>query len=143
MNDPRVSNTIADSLLNKTLKLQLLDVLDTWAENDYEFYLVEGVGRVNTKLDPQIATATVQSIHSVMITIIKLAKLPSSLVFDKAKTGTNAARINFTLLKGKYKLLDIVLRYKGSFSSMPQFLGTTTPEFKKLVKQGDNFLKNL
>ena len=143
MNDPRVANTIAESLLNKTLKLQLLDVLDTWAENDYEFYLVEGVGRVNSKLDPQIATATVQNIHSVMITAIQLAKLPSSLVFDRVKTGTNAARVNFTLLKGKYKLLDIVLRYKGSFSSMPQFLATTTPEFKKLIKQGDKFLKNL
>jgi len=26
---------------------------------------------------------------------------------------------------------------------MPQFLGTTTPEFKKLVKQGDKFLADL
>tara|TARA_R100000353_G_C6503114_1_gene194665 strand:- start:435 stop:1748 length:1314 start_codon:yes stop_codon:yes gene_type:complete len=143
MSDPRVANTIADSLLNKTLKLELLDVLDTWSENNFEFYLVEGVGRVNSKLDPQIATATVQDIHSVMITAIQLAKLPSSLVFDRVKTGTNAARVNFTLLKGKYKLLDIVLRYKGSFSSMPQFLATITPEFKKLIKQGDKFLKNL
>ena len=68
--------------------------------------------------------------------MVNLAKLPASLVFDKTKTGTGAARVNFTLLKGKYKLLDIVLRYKGNFTSMPQFLGTTTPEFKNLVKQG-------
>ena len=143
MNDPRVSNMIAESLLNKTLKLKLLDVLDTWAENDYEFYLVEGVGRVSPKLDPQIATANIQNIHSVMVAVIRLAQLPASLEFDRQKTGTGAARINFILRKGKYKLLDIVLRYKGSFSSMPQFLGTTTPEFKKLVKQGDKFLADL
>ena len=71
----------------------------------------------------------------------KLSKLPSSLVFDKVKTGTGAARVNFTLLKGKYKILDIVLRYKGNFTSMPQFLGTTTTEFKQLVKKGNKILR--
>ena len=136
MSDPKVSNMIADSLLNKTLKLKLLDILPTWSKNDFLFYLVEGVGQVNTNLTPNVATANIKDIHSVMIAMTKLAKLPSSLVFDKVKTGTGAARVNFTLLKGKYKLLDIVLRYKGNFTSMPQFLGTTTPEFKKLVKQG-------
>jgi len=143
MSDPKVSNMIADSLLNKTLKLKLLDTLDTWAKNDFEFYLVEGVGQVNTKLMPTVSTANIKSIHSVMITMSKLSRLPSSLVFDKVKTGTGAARVNFTLLKGKYKILDIVLRYKGNFFSMPQFLGTTTPEFNKLVKQGDKFLDSL
>jgi len=143
MSDPKVSNMIADSLLNKTLKLKLLDVLDTWGQNDFLFYLVEGVGQVNTKLVPNIATANIKNIHSVMIAMTRLAKLPASLVFDKAKTGTGAARVNFTLLKGKYKILDIVLRYKGNFFSMPQFLGTTTPEFNKLVKQGDKFLDSL
>ena len=143
MSDPKVSNMIADSLLNKTLKLKLLDVLDTWNKNEFLFYLVEGVGQVSTKLVPNIATANIKNIHSVMIAMTRLAKLPSSLVFDKAKTGTGAARVNFTLLKGKYKILDIVLRYKGNFFSMPQFLGTTTPEFNKLVKQGDKFLNSL
>ena len=140
MNDPKVSNMIADSLLNKTLKLKLLDILPTWSKNDFLFYLVEGVGQVNTNLTPNVATANIKDIHSVMITMTRLAKLPSSLVFDKTKTGTGAARVNFTLLKGKYKILDIVLRYKGNFFSMPQFLGTTTPEFNKLVKQGDKML---
>ena len=143
MSDPKVSNMIADSLLNKTLKLKLLDTLETWGQNDFLFYLVEGVGQVNTNLTPNVATANIKSIHSVMITMAKLAKLPSSLVFDKVKTGTGAARVNFTLLKGKYKILDIVLRYKGNFFSMPQFLGTTTPEFNKLVKQGDRLLASL
>ena len=143
MSDPKVSNMIADSLLNKTLKLKLLDVLDTWNKNEFLFYLVEGVGQVSTKLVPNIATANIKNIHSVMIAMTRLAKLPASLIFDKSKTGTGAARVNFTLLKGKYKILDIVLRYKGNFFSMPQFLGTTTPEFNKLVKQGDKFLDSL
>ena len=140
MSDPKVSNMIADSLLNKTLKLKLLDILPDWTNNDFLFYLVEVVGQVNTSLTPNVAAANIKDIHSVMITMTRLANLPSSLVFDKVKTGTGAARVNFTLLKGKYKILDIVLRYKGNFFSMPQFLGTTTPEFNKLVKQGDKML---
>ena len=140
MSDPKVSNMIADSLLNKTLKLKLLDILPDWTNNEFLFYLVEGVGQVSTSLTPNVAAANIKDIHSVMITMTRLAKLPSSLVFDKTKTGTGAARVNFTLLKGDYKILDIVLRYKGNFFSMPQFLGTTTPEFNKLVKQGDKML---
>ncbi len=143
MSDPKVSNMIAESLLNKVLKLQLYDVLETWGKSDFEFYLVEGVGQVNTKLMPNVSAANTKSLHSIMITMVNLAKLPASLVFDKIKTGTGAARVNFTLLKGKYKILDIVLRYKGNFFSMPQFLATTTPEFNKLVKQGDKMLQGV
>ena len=143
MSDPKVSNMIAESLLNKVLKLQLYDVLETWGKSDFEFYLVEGVGQVSTKLMPTVSAANTKSLHSIMITMVNLAKLPASLVFDKTKTGTGAARVNFTLLKGKYKILDIVLRYKGNFFSMPQFLATTTPEFNKLVKQGDEMLKGV
>ena len=143
MNDPKISSTIADSLLNKTLKLKLFDSLDTWSDFEYDFLLVEGVGQVNTKLEPNIAAANVSSLHSMMIAVLMLRKLPASLEFDKEKTGTGAARVNFVLRKGKYKILDIVLRYKGAFSSMPQFLATTTQEFKDLTKRGDKFLMDL
>ena len=35
MSDPKVSNMIADSLLNKTLKLKLLDILPDWTNNEF------------------------------------------------------------------------------------------------------------
>ena len=136
MNDPKISNLIADSLLNKTLKLKLYDSLDLYEGNDFEFLLVEGVGQINRQTEPTISSANVSDLSSMMVAMLLLNELPASLVLDKQKTGTGAARVNFTLLKGKYKILDIVLRYKGNFTSMPQFLGTTTTEFKKLVKQG-------
>ena len=136
MSDPKVSNTIADSLLNKTLKLKLYDSLDLYEGTDFEFLLVEGVGQVSRNIQPSVVSANVSDLSSMMVAVLMLKNLPTSLVFDKVKTGTGAARVNFTLLKGKYKILDIVLRYKGNFTSMPQFLGTTTTEFKRLVKQG-------
>ena len=141
MNDPKISNLIADSLLNKTLKLKLYDSLDLYEGNDFEFLLVEGVGQINRQTEPTISSANVSDLSSMMVAMLLLNELPASLVLDKVKTGTGAARVNFTLLKGKYKILDIVLRYKGNFTSMPQFLGTTTTEFKQLVKRGDKILR--
>ena len=92
---------------------------------------------------PTVSSANTKSLHSIMITMVNLAKLPASLVFDRVKTGTGAARINFTLLKGKYKILDIVLRYGGDFKAYPRFHATMTPEFNKLVKQGDKMLQGV
>ena len=108
--------------------------------NDFEFLLVEGVGQVSRKIEPSIVAANVSDLSSMMVAVLMLRNLPTSLVFDKVKTGTGAARVNFTLLKGNYKLLDIVLRYKGNFTSMPQFLGTTTTEFKNLVKKSSKII---
>ena len=32
--------------------------------------------------------------------------------------------------------MDLEIRYKGSFTSWPQFLGTLSPEFVDLLKSG-------
>ena len=119
----------------------LYDNLDLYEGNDFEFLLVEGVGQINRNIEPTVSGANVSDLSSMMVAMLLLNELPASLVLDKVKTGTGAARVNFTLLKGKYKILDIVLRYKGNFTSMPQFLGTTTTEFKQLVKRGDKILR--
>ena len=58
---------------------------------------------------------------------------------DTAKTykeGSKAAKVYFILSKGEVPLLDIQLRYKGSFTAMPQFFATMTTDFQKLLKDG-------
>ena len=139
---PQITATLLTPCL-KSLLQKLYDSLDLYEGTDFEFLLVEGVGQVSRNIQPSVVSANVSDLSSMMVAVLMLKNLPTSLVFDKVKTGTGAARVNFTLLKGKYKILDIVLRYKGNFFSMPQFLGTTTPEFNKLVKQGDKFLDSL
>ena len=67
-----------------------------------------------------------------------VSKDASYLVLDSEKTfQRKAAKVFFTLFKGNYDILDIELRYKGSFTAMPQFFATTTNTFKKLVKDGE------
>jgi len=138
MNQEDVKDNLADVLLTRVLKLNLLDVLDTWDKYEFGFYLVEGVGTVNKNLSPNIGSANVLNVHSIMIAMAKLSKQETKMVLNKQKTlSKNAAKVFFTLSKGDTSILDIELRYKGDFAAFPQFFAGITPEFKNLIKIGD------
>ena len=73
-----------------------------------------------------------------MIAIANLAREDARMELDKQKTfSKNAAKVFFTLYKGKMPILEIELRYKGDFAAYPQFFAGITPEFKDLIKKGD------
>lgn len=138
MNQEDVKDNLADVLLTRVLKLNLLDVLDTWDKYEFGFYLVEGVGTVDKNLSPNIGSANVLNVHSIMIAMAKLSRQETKMVLDKQKTlSKNAAKVFFTLSKGDTPILDIELRYKGDFAAFPQFFAGITPEFKNLIKNGD------
>jgi hypothetical protein len=138
MNEPDVKNTLADVLLTRVLKLGLLDELETWKDYEFGFYLTEGVGTVDKNLNPNIGNANVLDIHSIMIAMANLAREDARMELDKQKTfSKNAAKVFFTLYKGKMPILEIELRYKGDFAAYPQFFAGITPEFKDLIKKGD------
>ena len=138
MNQNDVKETLADVLLTRVLKIGLLDTLDTWDKYEFGFYLTEGVGTVDKNLSPNIGSANVLDVHSIMIAMAKLSKEETKMVLDKQKTlSKNAAKVFFTLSKGKTPILEIELRYKGDFAAFPQFFAGITPEFKKMIKEGD------
>ena len=138
MNQDEVKDNLADVLLTRVLKLNLLDVLDTWDKYEFGFYLTEGVGTVDKNLSPNIGSANVLNVHSIMIAMAKLSRQETKMVLDRQKTlSKNAAKVFFTLSKGDTPILDIELRYKGDFAAFPQFFAGITPEFKDLIKIGD------
>lgn len=138
MNEDDVKNTLASVLLTRVLKLNLLDELDTWNNYEFGFYLTEGVGTVDKNLNPNIGSANVMDVHSIMIAMANLAREDAKMELNKTKTfAKNAAKVFFTLSKGDTPILEIELRYKGDFSAFPQFFAGITPEFKELIKDGD------
>jgi len=138
MNQPDVKDNLADVLLTRVLKLGLLDILETWDNYEFGFYLTEGVGTVDKNLNPNIGNANVLNVHSIMIAMAKLSKENTEMVLDRQKTlSKKAAKVFFTLSKGKTPILEIELRYKGDFAAFPQFFAGITPEFKKMIKDGD------
>jgi len=140
MSHPQVKDTLADALLTRVLKTKLLDQLDTWKENDFGFYVIEGVGSFNVNNNNvQVSSASVYDIHTIMCAIAQLAKEETKIEVDTKETfkpGREAAKVYFILSKGKTPILNIELRYKGSFTAMPQFFATMTVNFQKLLKEG-------
>ena len=138
MNQDDVKETLADVLLTRVLKTGLLDTLNTWDKYEFGFYLTEGVGTVDKNLSPNVGSANVLDVHSIMIAMANLSKEETKMVLDKQKTlSKNAAKVFFTLSKGNIPILEIELRYKGDFAAFPQFFAGITPEFKKMIKEGD------
>ena len=119
--------------------MSLMDNLTTWKEAQFDLFLTTGSGNATIKqngtVKPNISAGTLEDVHSLMIACIMLSREPSRLELDSAKTFTKAgaARVAFKLYKGNIPILNIQLRYKGSFSSMPQFMGTMTSEFRQFV----------
>jgi len=138
MNVPDVKDKLANALLARVLKTKLLDELDTWDENEFGFYVIEGVGSVNeTSGTVNVSNAAVYDIHTIMCAIAQTRKEEASIKVDKTETfKRNAAKVYFILSKGDKPILDIELRYKGSFTAMPQFFATMTTDFQKLLKDG-------
>ena len=112
--------------------------METWEENEFGFYVVEGVGSVNeTSGSVNVGNASVYDIHTIMCAIAQLAKQESSIKVDETETfRREAAKVYFILSKGDKPILDIELRYKGSFTAYPQFFATMTTDFKKLLSDG-------
>jgi len=138
MNVPAVKDKLADGLLTRVLKTKLLDELDTWKDNEFGFYVIEGVGSANVETGTvTVNNASVYDIHTIMCAIAQLAKDTSSIKVDETETfRREAAKVYFNLNKGNKPILDIELRYKGSFTAFPQFFATMTTDFKKLLSEG-------
>ena len=57
-----------------------------------------------------------------------------SVIVDKELSAkSNAAKIFLSLIRGDSKVLDLQVRYKGSFTSKPQFQGGMAKDFMNIM----------
>ena len=62
--------------------------------------------------------------------------LVSNCAFDiPAPKPCDAAKVFYQLSRDGVPILDLQLRYKGDFKSMPQFFATITDEFQKQMDE--------
>ena len=142
MNKPKVKDKLASTLLNRVLKLSLFDELDTWGDAEFKFYLTEGVGTIGTNMEPLVGHANVVDLDSIIVAIAAYRNAKTTIELNKTETfspGREAAKVFFTVVKGaeskdRMPILDIELRYKGSFTAYPQFFAGMTKEFKKFLE---------
>jgi len=147
--NPRsVKRILADSILSRTLKLDLYKELDKFSAPKFEFFLVEGVGKAtddpkSDQFKSSIGTSVVKSLKSVIATIADLCPLDQCGVeVIRIDASESKAALEYKLVitppastgLKKVDVLHIDLRYSGSFTSYPRFHATMTPEFMQLAK---------
>lgn len=143
-NTPR-SNKMANILAERVLKISLNDALgniDTLNDYYFGYALVTAVGEVNmNKMSMNIHRADVKDGGSVLSALSEMNRSDNRkgyrFKFNKVKTeSSTAAKVYFDLVRGTTKIMDLEIRYKGSFTSWPQFLGTLSSDFEKILKNG-------
>ena len=131
----------ANSLIDMVLKVQLNTKLKAKDIGDYnfEFALVTGFADYKqnnkdaSKDKLKLEKAKFIPLHTILCGLANLAgnKKPYKMELDTAqKEKTNAAKVFYTLSRDGVPILDLQLRYKGDFKSMPQFFATITDEFQ-------------
>ena len=136
----------ANTLINLVLKVNLYDELAAnkkLKEYNFGFGLITGVGTVTkiAKTDPAEYKPTLSQgkwieLHTILCGLRQLTanKQPYKIAVDyDKKENSNAAKVFFKLSKAGVPILDMELRYKGTFTAQPQFFATITPEFKQIL----------
>lgn len=138
MND--YSDIFADILINIVLKTQLSSELKKKDidENNFQFFLITGIANVTPKGDVSIDDGDSISLKTTLCGLERIEKRFKNkkyeIFLDEAKQKkSSAAKIYFKIKRGNINILDLELRYKGSFKPQPQFQGTINKEFKQLL----------
>ena len=151
MDRPDVKDKMANTLLDRSLKLSLLDNLDM-TKQSFDFYLVTGVGNIGKKkgsVDSIKANpASVVPLTSVITANSMLRSQGSWMYIEPSTYQNDAASVDFTLYKGPKNnktnstaMLHITLRYGGDFSASPRFHATMHDDFKKVIRDGEKGLQ--
>ena len=136
----------ANTLINLVLKVNLYDELSAkknLSKYTFGFALVTGIGNVTkipksdpARYKPNLSPAKAIDLHTILCGLTDLAANNKPYViavdYDK-KEDTNAAKVFFKLSKAGVPILDMELRYKGTFTAQPQFFATITSEFKTIL----------
>jgi len=129
----KYSDIFAEALLNLVLKKDLTKFLD---KNSFAFALITGIGDIDKDGNAKIGFESPKGLHTVLCGLGALNKgnKKYEMILDEQKNkDSEGAKVFLKLIKGKVTILDLQLRYKGSFTSQPQFQATLSNDFKTVL----------
>ena len=134
------ADLFAKTLINLVLKVKLYDELSAnkkLKDFTFGFALVTGIGEI-ARGKPNVSSGKAIDLHTILcgLSDLEANKKPYKITVDfEKKAEANAAKIFFKLSKAGVNILDMELRYKGSFTSQPQFFATVTKEFQTILTE--------
>ena len=153
-----LANKIGEKLVSAVLKTELQENIERLPEikkgKHFGFALVTALGKVSkgkiTALPNDAIVKnnpTIQSVLGGMMRAVKKDRwrlnINTKLSEEKRTSAENKgnappAKLFFTIGIGKFDVLDLEVRYKGSFSPSPQFIGGITKSFEKALESEDD-----
>ena len=132
----KYADKFAQALLNLVLKINLYKELD---ENQFAFALITAAGDIDKDGNPKnIDSIKAKGLYTVLcgLSALNTGQSKYEMVLDKQKNNdSDGAKVFLTLKRGKIDILDLQLRYKGGFTSQPQFMATLTKDFKEILSE--------
>ena len=131
---------MTDEDVNKLLSLIFKLDLKKLVNYDFEFYLVTGIGNINDSgkvviQDGEITNLdTIIEFFSDVIQSNKITLVPSTYKKQVFEPSATAEKLFFQIKVEDLPLVNIEIRYKGSYTSMPQIFAFITPQLKSRIQ---------
>ena len=151
----RDADMFAEQLIAVTMRTDVLEVIkkklkvEGIGDLNIGFALVTGIG-YGTKLKEKnikdkdslltVPKGNAVDIKCVLTGLQNLEETKNDYEFKVKKKeephvdDDGPAKLIFDLIKNKNPIMNMELRFKGGFTSQPQFFGTMTKEFKEVLK---------
>jgi hypothetical protein len=129
------SEEFTKSFIELLFRTKMKDIEDS---GEFKFYLLTGIGKfvkgtVNVE-DAEIKDTpqTIETLTEIFNSNLVMKSTPGKL--QAWEKGAGAAKVFFSIFTNKKRIIDLEIRYKGSYTANPQFQAVATPIFKNLFK---------
>jgi hypothetical protein len=129
----------ADEFVREFIELlfrtKMSDIEDA---GEFKFYLLTGIGKfvrgeVNVEnAEVKDVPETIEALTKIFNSTIEMKKTPGKK--NAWEKGSNAAKVFLSIFSDGDKIIDMEIRYKGSYTANPQFQAVATPKFKAIFK---------
>ena len=130
------SEEFTKSFIELLFRTKMKDIEDA---GEFKFYLLTGIGRfvkgnvvvekAEMKDTPQVISTLTRIFNS------KLTMKPTPGKKQAWEPDAGAAKVFFSIFSDSDQIIDLEVRYKGSYTANPQFQAVATPNFKKIFKE--------
>ena len=129
------SEEFVKAFIELLFRTKMKDIEDT---GEFKFYLLTGIGRfiggevqveqAENKDVPQ----TIEALTKIFNSNLKMVTTPGKL--NAWEKGSGAAKVFFSIMSDNVRIIDLEIRYKGSYTANPQFQAVATADFKAIFK---------
>ena len=129
------SEEFVKAFIELLFRTKMKDIEDA---GEFKFYLLTGIGRfiggtveveeAENKDVPQ----TIEALTKIFSCNLTMRTTPGKL--NAWEKGAGAAKVFFSIFSDGDRIIDLEIRYKGSYTANPQFQAVATADFKKIFK---------